>query len=77
MKVLVGLLLAAVVNATALTYRLGPNEKACFFTDVESKGAKMAFYFAVSWVFFWEFEGGWIVVGSLLQQIPWTLNEKD
>ncbi len=35
------------VTATALTYKLGPNEKACFFTYVEEKGAKLAFYFAV------------------------------
>lgn len=49
MKVL-GVLVAvvSVVNATALTTRLGANEKACFFTSVESKGAKVAFYFAVS-----------------------------
>ncbi|KAI9880924.1 MAG: hypothetical protein M1830_009992 [Pleopsidium flavum] len=35
------------VSATALTYKLTPNEKACFFTFVEHKGAKIAFYFAV------------------------------
>ncbi|KAI9758438.1 MAG: hypothetical protein M4579_003068 [Chaenotheca gracillima] len=35
------------VSATALTYKLTPNEKACFFTWVENKGAKVAFYFAV------------------------------
>jgi len=35
------------VSATALTYKLTPNEKACFFTYVEQKGAKIAFYFAV------------------------------
>ena len=44
-------LLACVISltsATALTYRLAPNEKACFFTWVEQKNAKIAFYFAVS-----------------------------
>ena len=35
------------VSATALTYKLSPNEKACFFAFVEQKGAKLAFYFAV------------------------------
>ncbi|MCJ1269690.1 hypothetical protein MMC22_009582, partial [Lobaria immixta] len=35
------------ISATALTYKLAPNEKACFFTFVEEKGAKLAFYFAV------------------------------
>lgn len=49
MKVLGALAaLVSLVNATALTYRLGANEKACFFTGVENKGAKLAFYFAVS-----------------------------
>jgi hypothetical protein len=44
-----GLLAVAVstVNATALTYKLAANEKACFFADVQRAGAKMAFYFAV------------------------------
>lgn len=36
------------VFATALTYKLTPNEKACFFSYVEEKGAKLAFYFAVN-----------------------------
>jgi len=35
------------VSATALTYKLSANEKACFFSFVENKGAKVAFYFAV------------------------------
>lgn len=38
-------------SATALTYKLTPNEKACFFTDVQQQGAKIAFYFAVSLLF--------------------------
>jgi len=38
----------AAVRSTALTYRLNANEKACFFTNVEHTGAKVAFYFAVS-----------------------------
>lgn len=36
------------VSATALTYKLQPNEKACFFSFAEQKGQKLAFYFAVS-----------------------------
>ena len=35
-------------SATALTYKLIANEKACFFSNVEQQGAKIAFYFAVS-----------------------------
>lgn len=35
-------------SATALTYKLVANEKACFFSNVEQQGAKIAFYFAVS-----------------------------
>ncbi|KAI9822474.1 MAG: Transmembrane emp24 domain-containing protein 3 [Pycnora praestabilis] len=35
------------VSCTALTYKLTPNEKSCFFTFVEQKSAKVAFYFAV------------------------------
>ena len=35
------------VAATALTYKLAPNEKACFFSYAEQKGQKLAFYFAV------------------------------
>jgi hypothetical protein len=40
-------LFATTISATALTYRMDPNEKACFFTDVGQKGSKIAFYFAV------------------------------
>ena len=35
------------VSATALTYKLAANEKACFYTYAEETGAKVAFYFAV------------------------------
>ena len=35
------------VSATALTYKLAPNEKTCFFSFAEQKGQKLAFYFAV------------------------------
>jgi hypothetical protein len=35
------------VYATALTYRLDAHEKACFFANVDHKGTKVAFYFAV------------------------------
>ena len=41
--------LVAAVSATALTFELTPNEKACFFAHTEQKGLKMAFYFAVSY----------------------------
>lgn len=40
--------LVSCVTATALTYRLEANEKACFYTNVEQTNAKVAFYFAVS-----------------------------
>ncbi|KKY22620.1 putative endosomal cargo receptor [Phaeomoniella chlamydospora] len=34
-------------SATALTYKLDANEKACFFANNPTAGAKIAFYFAV------------------------------
>ncbi|KAI9654801.1 MAG: hypothetical protein M1821_005795 [Bathelium mastoideum] len=37
----------ATASATALTFELTPNEKACFFANTDQKGLKMAFYFAV------------------------------
>ena len=40
-------LLSAYASATALTYKLVPNEKECFYTYVEKPGSKVAFYFAV------------------------------
>ncbi|KAJ5176850.1 uncharacterized protein N7482_002727 [Penicillium canariense] len=39
--------LVSSASATALTYRLEANEKACFYTNVEQANAKVAFYFAV------------------------------
>lgn len=36
------------VAATALTYRLEANEKACFYNYVDQRNVKLAFYFAVS-----------------------------
>jgi hypothetical protein len=49
-----GLLATAIpsVSATALTYKLDANEKACFFAEVDQVDAKVAFYFAVSLLFF-------------------------
>lgn len=46
---LLGLLSLAVsaASATALTYKVGANEKACFFSSVEKPDSKIAFYFAV------------------------------
>ena len=38
---------ASLVSATALTYKLDAHERACFFTQVQHKGTKVAFYFAV------------------------------
>ncbi|VZI09361.1 unnamed protein product [Fusarium fujikuroi] len=35
------------VAATALTYKLDANEKACFHTTTKKQGEKIAFYFAV------------------------------
>ena len=40
-------LLPHLLTATALTYKLAAHEKACFFTDVTQRSAKVAFYFAV------------------------------
>jgi len=39
--------LTTFTSATALTYKLVPNEKECFYTWVEKPGSKIAFYFAV------------------------------
>lgn len=40
-------LLTAFTSATALTYKMTPNEKECFYTYVDKPGSKIAFYFAV------------------------------
>ncbi|KAL3422873.1 emp24/gp25L/p24 family/GOLD [Phlyctema vagabunda] len=53
--------LSPLVSATALTYKLAANEKACFFSDVEHKGVKIAFYFAVQSG--GSFDVDWEVVG--------------
>jgi len=45
-------ILSSLVSATALTYRLTPNEKSCFYAWVEEKGVKMAFYFAVCYLLY-------------------------
>ncbi len=47
--VICGLLawLVAQVSATALTYKLTANEKACFYAGTKNKAEKIAFYFAV------------------------------
>ncbi|KAL2135412.1 hypothetical protein VTI74DRAFT_8645 [Chaetomium olivicolor] len=39
--------LAVQATATALTYKLGANEEACFYTRTERPDVKIAFYFAV------------------------------
>lgn len=39
--------LATNVVATALTYKLDANEKACFYTETKKDNEKIAFYFAV------------------------------
>ncbi len=40
-------LLTTLSTATALTFELKPNEKECFYTYVDKRDAKVAFYFAV------------------------------
>ena len=40
-------LFAGQASATALTYKLVANEKACFYANNQDKGQKIAFYFAV------------------------------
>lgn len=40
-------LLVSHVSATALTYKLLANEKACFYANNKDKFHKIAFYFAV------------------------------
>ncbi|KAK4501265.1 hypothetical protein PRZ48_007072 [Zasmidium cellare] len=40
-------LLTAFTSATALTYKMTPNEKECFYTYVDKANSKVAFYFAV------------------------------
>ncbi|RMZ79746.1 hypothetical protein DV738_g3124, partial [Chaetothyriales sp. CBS 135597] len=44
---ILSLLVSSLVSATALTYKLSANEKACFFTDATRQNSKVAFYFAV------------------------------
>ncbi|KAL8873281.1 MAG: hypothetical protein Q9174_001227 [Haloplaca sp. 1 TL-2023] len=39
--------LCTLISATALTYKLQPSERACFFSYADQKGLKLAFYFAV------------------------------
>ena len=48
--ILAGLLgcLISNVAATALTYKLDANEKACFYATTKKEAEKIAFYFAVS-----------------------------
>ncbi|THH15118.1 hypothetical protein EUX98_g9515 [Antrodiella citrinella] len=41
------LLFTAHTHATALTTAIGPNERLCFFADVDKAGEKIGFYFAV------------------------------
>ncbi|KAL2170122.1 hypothetical protein VTG60DRAFT_5217 [Thermothelomyces hinnuleus] len=40
-------LLAVQATATALTYKIGANEEACFYSATQNKDEKIAFYFAV------------------------------
>lgn len=40
-------MLAVQATATALTYKLNANEKACFYTMTQTQNEKIAFYFAV------------------------------
>jgi hypothetical protein len=43
--------LVSSVSSTALTYKLEANEKACFYASVDQVNAKVAFYFAVRFMF--------------------------
>jgi hypothetical protein len=43
-------LLPACVKATALTYNVPANEKACFFIWNDKPGKKVGFYFAVTYI---------------------------
>lgn len=38
----------SLASATALTFNLPANQKECFYAKVDQKGAKVAFYYAVS-----------------------------
>ena len=40
-------LLAPLVSPTALSFKLAGGEKECFYSQVDKKDAKIAFYFAV------------------------------
>jgi hypothetical protein len=40
-------LLVTLLQATTVTYRMKPHEKACFYTEVQTAGEKLAFYFSV------------------------------
>lgn len=40
-------LLTCLSSATALTYKMPPNGKECFYSYVPTQGAKIAFYYAV------------------------------
>jgi len=40
-------LLTSSASATALTYKMVPNEKECFYSQIDKPGVKIAFYFAV------------------------------
>ncbi|KAK9476753.1 emp24/gp25L/p24 family/GOLD-domain-containing protein [Lipomyces japonicus] len=39
--------LVTCVSATALTYSVAANERACFYSQIDKQGLKVAFYFAV------------------------------
>ncbi|KAF9565452.1 hypothetical protein CPC08DRAFT_747970 [Agrocybe pediades] len=41
------LCLSIAVKASALTTAIGPNERVCFYADVDKAGEKIGFYFAV------------------------------
>jgi hypothetical protein len=42
---------SASTEATALTYNVAAHEKACFYSWADVPGKKVAFYFAVSFIF--------------------------
>ncbi len=63
--------LCTLVSSTALTYKLAPNEKACFYAWVDQPGSKMAFYFAVRVPLYFP---GSIPSGLPIQAFPFLLS---
>lgn len=68
-SLLLGLFLAffmfpSVTNATALTYNVDANEKACFYIMNDKPGKKIGFYFAVKYLSF--FNTSYYIITKLI-----------